>query len=57
MNCYKNRSNHCNNYSGYWFVTSFSDICVVEKGKYYVETDSSYMVVFFCLAFVWSEFD
>ena len=28
-----------------------------EKGKYYVETDSSYMVVFFCLAFVWSEFD
>lgn len=28
---YKNRSNHCNNYSGYWFVTSFSDICVVEK--------------------------
>ena len=38
-------------------VTSFSDICVVEKGKYYVETDSSYMVVFFCLAFVWSEFD
>lgn len=38
-------------------MTSFSDICVVEKGKYYVETDSSYMVVFFCLAFVWSEFD
>ena len=35
-------------------MTSFSDICVVEKGKYYVETDSSYMVVFFlpCLCLV-----
>lgn len=30
-------------------MTSFSDICVVEKGKYYVETDSSYMVVFIVL--------
>lgn len=27
----KNRSNRYNNYSVYWFVISFSDICVVEK--------------------------
>ena len=53
----ENKSNYCNNYSVYWFVISFSDICVIEKGKYYVETDSSYMVVLFCLGLVRSEFD
>ena len=37
---YKNRSNHCNNYSVCWFVISFSDICIIEKDKYDVETDS-----------------